>query len=150
MRIPHGATDGQRMRLRGKGGPGAAGGPAGDLYLTIALRPHPRFAARATTCSIDVPLAPWEAALGAEVEIPTLDARVTLKIPPGSKSGQRLRLAGHGLPKPDGGAGDLYAVLSIAAAGDAFRARACALRAAARGVGLRSARAPRLVHTPIG
>jgi len=112
-RIPHGAAEGQRMRLRGKGGPGAGGGPAGDLYLKIALRPHPRFRAEGHDLQIDVPLAPWEAALGAEVEIPTLDARVTLKIPPGSKAGHRLRLTGKGLPKPKGGAGDLYAVLTI-------------------------------------
>jgi curved DNA-binding protein len=114
VRIPRGTTDGQRLRLRGKGGPGTAGGPAGDLSLTVALRPHPRLRSEGHDLSIDVPLAPWEAALGAAVEIPTLDARVTLKIPPGSKSGQRLRLAGLGLPKPAGGAGDLYAMLSIA------------------------------------
>jgi curved DNA-binding protein len=113
VRIPRGTTDGQRLRLRGKGGSGAGGGPAGDLYLTVALRPHARFRADAHDLSIEVPLAPWEAALGSAVEIPTLDSRVTLKIPPGSKSGQRLRLAGMGLPKPAGGAGDLYAVLSI-------------------------------------
>lgn len=114
VRIPRGTTDGQRLRLRGKGGAGAGGGPAGDLYLTVALRPHARFRAEGHDLRIDVPLAPWEAALGAAVEIPTLDSRVTLKIPPGSKSGQRLRLGGMGLPKPEGGAGDLYAVLSIA------------------------------------
>ncbi len=114
VRIPRGTTDGQRLRLRGKGGAGAAGGPAGDLYLTVQLRPHARFRAEGHDLRIDVPLAPWEAALGAAVEIPTLEARVTLKIPPGSKSGQRLRLAGLGLPKPEGGAGDLYAVLNIA------------------------------------
>jgi len=113
-RIPRGTTDGQRLRLRGKGGAGAGGGPAGDLYLTVALRPHAHFRADGHDLRIEVPLAPWEAALGAAVEIPTLDSRVTLKIPPGSKSGQRLRLAGLGLPKPAGGAGDLYAVLSIA------------------------------------
>lgn len=114
VRIPRGTTDGQRLRLRGKGSPGAAGGPAGDLYLNVRLRPHPRFRAEGHDLRIDVPLAPWEAALGAAIEIPTLETRVTLKIPPGSKSGQRLRLAGLGLPKPEGGAGDLYAVLSIA------------------------------------
>jgi len=113
-RIPLGATEGQRMRLRGKGPPGAGGGPAGDLYLNIALRPHPLFRAQGHDLQIDVPLAPWEAALGAEIEIPTLDARVTLKIPPGSKTGQHLRLGGKGLPKPRGGSGDLYAVLTIA------------------------------------
>lgn len=113
-RIPRGTTHGQRLRLRGKGGGGTGGGPAGDLYLTVALRPHAHFRADGHDLRIEVPLAPWEAALGAAIEIPTLDSRVTLKIPPGSKSGQRLRLAGLGLPKPAGGAGDLYAVLSIA------------------------------------
>jgi len=114
LRIPRGTTDGQRLRLRGKGAPGVAGGPAGDLYLTVGLRPHPRFRADGHDLFIEVPLAPWEAALGAAVEIPTLDSRVTLKIPAGSKSGQRMRLSGLGMPKSEGGAGDLYAVLSIA------------------------------------
>jgi curved DNA-binding protein len=113
-RIPRGATDGQRLRLRGKGGPGMNGGPAGDLYLQIALEPHALYRASGHDLDIDVPLAPWEAALGAEVEVPTLEGRVTMKVPPGSKAGQKLRLAGRGLPKPGGGAGDLYAVLSIA------------------------------------
>jgi curved DNA-binding protein len=62
---------------------------------------------------LEVPLAPWEAALGAQVEIPTMTGRVTMKVPPGSRTGQKLRLAGKGLPKPGGGAGDLYAVLTI-------------------------------------
>jgi curved DNA-binding protein len=113
-RIPRGATDGQRLRLRGKGGPGMNGGPAGDLYLQIALEPHALFRASGHDLDIDVPLAPWEAALGAEVEVPTLEGRLTMKVPPGTKAGQKLRLAGKGLPKPGGGAGDLYAVLSIA------------------------------------
>ena len=113
-RIPRGATDGQRLRLRGKGGPGMNGGPAGDLYLQIGLEPHALYRASGHDLDIDVPLAPWEAALGAEVEVPTLEGRVTMKVPPGSKAGQKLRLAGRGLPKPGGGAGDLYAVLSIA------------------------------------
>jgi curved DNA-binding protein len=113
-RIPRGATDGQRLRLRGKGGPGANGGPPGDLYLQIHLEPHPLFRASGHDLDLDVPLAPWEAALGAQVEIPTMEGRVTVRVPPGSKAGQKLRLAGKGLPKPGGGAGDLYAVLEIA------------------------------------
>jgi len=113
-RIPRGATDGQRLRLRGKGGAGVNGGPAGDLYLTIALAPHPLFRPSGHDLDIEVPLAPWEAALGAEVQIPTLEGRVTMKVPAGSKAGQKLRLSGKGLPKPGGGAGDLYALLSIA------------------------------------
>lgn len=113
-RIPRGATDGQRLRLRGKGGPGMHGGPPGDLYLQIALEPHPLYRASGHDLEIEVPLAPWEAALGAQVEIPTLEGRVTMKVPPGSRAGQKLRLSGKGLPKPAGGAGDLYAVLTIA------------------------------------
>jgi curved DNA-binding protein len=113
-RIPRGATDGQRLRLRGKGGPGLNGGPPGDLYLQIALDPHPLFRASGHDLEIEVPVAPWEAALGADVEIPTLDGRITMKVPPGSRAGQKLRLSGKGLPKPTGGAGDLYAVLTIA------------------------------------
>lgn len=112
-RIPRGATDGQRLRLRGKGGPGANGGPPGDLYLQIALEPHPLYRASGHDLEIEVPLAPWQAALGAEVEVPTLEGRVKMKVPAGVKSGQKLRLAGKGLPKPGSGAGDLYAVLSI-------------------------------------
>jgi len=113
-RIPRGATDGQRLRLRGKGGAGANGGPPGDLYLQIALQPHPLFRAIGQHLEIDLPLAPWEAALGADVEVPTLQGRVKMKVPAGSKSGQKLRLAGKGLPQPAGGAGDLYAILGIA------------------------------------
>jgi curved DNA-binding protein len=112
-RIPRGATDGQRLRLRGKGGPGMNGGPPGDLYLQIHLEPHPLFRVIGHDLDLDVPLAPWEAVLGAQVEIPTLEGRVTMKVPPGSKAGQKLRLAGKGLPKPGSGAGDLYAVLGI-------------------------------------
>jgi len=116
-RIPKGAVDGQRLRLRGKGGPGMNGGPAGDLYLQIALAPHALFRPRGHDLEIEMPIAPWEAALGAEVEVPTLEGRVTMKIPPGSKGGQKLRLGGKGLPKPGGSAGDLYAVLEIVVPG---------------------------------
>jgi curved DNA-binding protein len=112
-RIPPGATDAQRLRLRGKGGPGANGGPRGDLYLQIHLEPHPLFRVSGHDLDLEVPLAPWEAALGAQIEIPTMTGRVTMKVPAGSKAGQKLRLAGKGLPKPGGGAGDLYANLSI-------------------------------------
>jgi curved DNA-binding protein len=112
-RIPKGATDGQRLRLRGKGGAGANGGAPGDLYLQIVLEPHPLFRTRGHDLEIEMPIAPWEAALGAEVEVPTLDGRLAMKVPPGSKGGQKLRLAGKGLPKPGGGAGDLYAALEI-------------------------------------
>jgi curved DNA-binding protein len=112
-RIPRGATDGERLRLRGKGGPGANGGPSGDLYLNVSLVPHPLFRANGHDLDLEVPVAPWEAALGAQIEVPTLDGEVTMKLPAGSKSGQKLRLAGKGLPKPGGGSGDLYAAVSV-------------------------------------
>ena len=112
-RIPRGATDGQRLRLAGKGGAGANGGPPGDLYLHIVLEPHALFRPSGHDLEIEIPLAPWEAALGAQIEVPTLDGAVSMKVPPGAKGGQKLRLAGKGLPKPGGGAGDLYAVIAI-------------------------------------
>jgi curved DNA-binding protein len=90
------------------------GGPPGDLYLQISLVPHPLYRASGHDLNLEVPLAPWEAALGAQIEIPTMGGHVTLKVPAGSRAGQKLRLAGKGLPKPGSGAGDLYAELTIA------------------------------------
>jgi curved DNA-binding protein len=112
-RIPRGATDGQRLRLPGKGGRGLHGGRDGDLYLNISLRPHPLFRADGHDLYLDLPVAPWEAALGASVEVPTLSGTVRLKIPPGTHAGRQLRLAGRGLPDPHGGAGDLYAIVHV-------------------------------------
>src|SRR5260221_644365 len=99
-RIPKGATDGQRLRLRGQGGKGINGGRDGDLYLNIALHPHALFRPSGHDLYLDLPLTPWEAALGATIEVPTLDGAVNLKIPPGTRAGQQLRLAGRGLPNP--------------------------------------------------
>ena len=113
-RIPKGPTDGQVLRLPGQGGKGIGGGPAGDVYVNIALRPHRLFRVSGHDLHLDLPLAPWEAALGTAVEIPTLGGKVCLKVPPGTQGGQRLRLAGRGLPRPDGSAGDLYAAVAIA------------------------------------
>ena len=81
------------------------------------LEPHPLYKARGHDLDVDVPIAPWEAALGAQVDVPTLDGLVTMKVPAGSASGQKLRLAGKGLPRPGGGAGDLYAALEIVVPG---------------------------------
>jgi len=116
-RIPKGATDGQRLRLKGKGGKGVNGGPDGDLYLNIALRPHRLFRADGHDLYLDLPLAPWEAVLGATVQVPTLGGAVQLKIPPGTQAGQKLRLAKRGLPRPHGGEGDLYAMAQIVVPG---------------------------------
>jgi len=112
-RIPKGATDGQRLRLRGQGGKGLNGGPNGDLYLNIVLHPHALFRPDGHDLYIDLPLAPWEAALGATVEVPTLDGAVNLKVPAGTAAGRKLRLGKKGLPKPGGGEGDLYAIVQI-------------------------------------
>jgi len=113
VRIPKGASDGQRLRVAGKGAPGQ-GGPAGDLYINITLRPHELFKVSGHDLYLDVPVTPWEAALGASVDIPTLAGKVALKIPPGSKAGQKLRVRGRGLPRPKSEEhGDLYAVLQL-------------------------------------
>lgn len=112
-RIPKGATDGQRLRLRGKGGRGFNGGPDGDLYLHIALLPHPLFRPDGHDLYIDLPLAPWEAALGATLEVPTLSGPVNLKVPAGTLAGKRLRLSKRGLPRPHGESGDLFAMVQI-------------------------------------
>ena len=112
-RIPKGATEGQRLRIPGKGGAGKNGGRDGDLYLTVELLPHPLFRVSGHDLSLDVPIAPWEAVLGAEVQAPTLDGAVRLKIPAGTRSGQKLRLTNRGLSKPGSGAGDLFAIIQI-------------------------------------
>lgn len=113
VRIPKGVTDGQKLRVPGKGGPGVNGGPPGALYLDIKLRPHPLFQPSGHDLYLEVPITPWEATLGTTIEVPTLAGKVRLKIPSGAAAGQKLRLAGKGLPKPDSGHGDLYAVLQI-------------------------------------
>ena len=117
-RVAPGAVDGQRLRLPGKGGKGAQGGRDGDLYLDITLKPHPLYRATGHDLYLDLPLAPWEAALGATVEVPTLSGPVSLKVPAGTSAARKLRLAGRGLPKPRGGAGDLIAVVQIVVPGD--------------------------------
>ena len=112
-RIPKGVTDAERLRLPGKGGKGLNGGPNGSLYLTIALQPHPLYRVTGHDLYLDLPLAPWEAALGASVEVPTLAGPVRLKVPPGTNTGQKLRLAKRGLPKRREGEGDLFAIVQI-------------------------------------
>lgn len=111
--VPPGATEGQRLRLRGKGGPGSQGGEAGDVYLHVKLLPHPVFRADGHDLVFDLALAPWEAALGGDVEVPTLDGPVLLTVPPGTRAGRRLRLRGRGLATGHGGRGDLYALVRV-------------------------------------
>jgi curved DNA-binding protein len=112
-RIPPGVTDGERLRLAGKGGKGVNGGRDGDLYINVKLLPHRLFRVSGRDLYLDLPLAAWEAVLGTNVEIPTLSGTVRLKIRPGTQAGQHLRLAKRGLPKP-GQEGDLYAIVQIA------------------------------------
>ena len=113
VKIPAGVSDGQRIRVAGKGEPGPAGGPPGDLYLTVRLQKHPDFRVQGADLYYELELAPWEAALGAKKNVPTLQKAVAVKVPPGADTGQQLRLKGLGLPKPGGTRGDLYAVLTV-------------------------------------
>jgi curved DNA-binding protein len=110
--IPKGIRDGQHLRLAGQGEPGRGESPAGDLYLEIEFAPHPHFRVDGRDVYLDLPVAPWEAALGARITVPTPDGSVQLTVPPGSSPGRTLRLKGQGLPSVP--PGDLYAVLSIA------------------------------------
>jgi curved DNA-binding protein len=113
VNIPPGVTDGQRIRLAGQGGRGGEGAAAGDLYLVVRLRPHQRYRLDGRDITVDLPLAPWEAALGASVAIDTPGGEAKVKVPPGTSSGRRLRLRGRGLPNPRGTPGDLYAEAKI-------------------------------------
>lgn len=112
-RVAPGAVDGQRLRLPGKGGKGFNGGRDGDLYLIISFKAHALYRATGHDLYLDLPLGAWEAALGATVEVPTPGGAVKLKVPAGTSAGQKLRLSGRGLPRPRGGAGDLFAVAQV-------------------------------------
>jgi curved DNA-binding protein len=113
IRVPRGVVEGERLRVPGKGGDGIAGGAPGDLYLEVRLAPHPRFRAVGHDLYLELPIAPWEAALGAAITVPSLDGPVAVSLKPGMRSGQKLRLAGKGLPHRREGAGDLYGVIQI-------------------------------------
>ena len=113
VKVPAGTGNGERIRLKGQGAPGPSGTTSGDLYLRIRLVPHPLFDVEGHNLIVVLPLAPWEAVLGAKVEVPTLSGNLRLTIPANSQSGQRLRLKGKGLPNKQGKNGDLYAVINI-------------------------------------
>lgn len=98
VRIPAGVTEGRQIRLAGQGDPGFGGGPAGDLYLRIQILPHRVFTIQGKDVSIELPVTPWEAALGETVRVPTLSGKVDLRIPRGSQTGRQLRLKGKGMP----------------------------------------------------
>lgn len=111
VQIPRGVCEGQHIRLASQGGPGAGGGPSGDLFLQVVFAPHPLFHADGRDIFLELPITPWEAALGTRLKVPTLGGRVELTIPAGSQSGRKLRLRERGLPGKPGG--DQYIILRI-------------------------------------
>lgn len=113
IEIPAGVADGEVVRIAGQGAQGARGGRTGDLLLRVRLRPHPRFRFEGRDLHTDLDVSPADAALGATLEVPTLEGTARVKVPPGSSSGRRLRLRGKGLPNPGGTPGDLYATVRI-------------------------------------
>jgi molecular chaperone DnaJ len=141
-RIPAGVKDGQRIRVRGKGAQGESGGPAGDLYVTVKITPHPLFGRKGDNLTLDVPVSFDEAALGAEIKVPTLTGSpVTLKIPPGTPNGRTFRIRGKGARRSDGTTGDLLATVEVhvpAVLDPAAREAVEAYRAATAGKPLRA------------
>ena len=113
VKIPAGVTNGQRIRLAGQGGRGSEGAPNGDLYFVVRIAPHPRYRVDGRDLYVDLPLTPWEAALGTSVAVETPGGEMKVKVPPGTSSGKRLRLRHRGLPHPRGNAGHLYAEVRI-------------------------------------
>ena len=111
--VPAGVTDGQRIRLAGQGGRGSDGARNGDLYLIVAIAPHPRYRLEGRDLYVELRLAPWEAALGTSVALDTPGGEAKVKVPAGTSSGRRIRLRGRGLPNPRGKPGDLYAEARI-------------------------------------
>ncbi|MGB7768118.1 MAG: J domain-containing protein [Verrucomicrobiia bacterium] len=114
VKIPPGVTEGQRLRIAGRGEAGSGGGGAGDLYLRVRLAKHPDFEVEDHNLIYEAELAPWEAVLGTNLSVPTPDGRVNIKIPAGTQNGQKLRVRGRGLPEHGGGRGDLMVVTQIA------------------------------------
>jgi molecular chaperone DnaJ len=145
-RIPAGVKDGQRIRLRGKGANGERGGPPGDLYVNVHVSSHPLFARKGDNLTLTVPVSFAEAALGAEIKVPTLDGSpVTLKIPPGTPNGRSFRVRGRGVKRASGASagstGDLLVTVEVqvpAVLDDKARAAIEALREATAGSDLRA------------
>jgi curved DNA-binding protein len=111
VKIPKGVLPGQQLRLSGQGQPGVGGGPSGDLYLEIQFNPDPRYRIEGADVYETVPMAPWEAALGAKINVPTPSGEVEVGVPPGSQTGRKLRLKARGIPAK--APGDLYLVLEV-------------------------------------
>lgn len=113
VKIPAGVTEGQRLRVAGRGEAGSGGGQAGDLYLRVRLARHPDFEVEDHNLIYEAELAPWEAVLGTSLSVPTLDGHVNIRIPPGTQNGQRLRVRERGLPQRSGGRADLIVITRI-------------------------------------
>ncbi len=113
VNVPAGVKSGQKIRLQGQGGAGTGGGPRGDLLIQVEFKPHDHFRLEERDLYFELPVAPWEAALGGEATIRTLDGTLRVKIPAGSSSGRRIRLRGKGFPNPKGPAGDLFAEIRL-------------------------------------
>ena len=118
VKIPPGAREGAVIKVARQGHPGMGGADAGDLFIRLQIKPHPIFSVTGDDdTTVEAPIAPWEAVLGATIEVPTLDGKAEMKVPAGSQSGQRLRLRGQGLNKRGGGRGDQYVRLKIVVPG---------------------------------
>jgi molecular chaperone DnaJ len=111
--VPAGVQSGDRLAVPGRGHAGARGGPAGDLYVTIDVEPHPHFRREGPDLHLTLPLAVHEAAFGARIDVPTLEGQVRLRIPPGTSSGRKLRVRGAGVPAPAGAPADLAGDLIV-------------------------------------
>jgi curved DNA-binding protein len=113
VKIPRGVREGQRIRLAGQGEAGERGGKSGDLFLRVRLARHPDFRVEGSDLIHEAKIYPWQAVLGTELEVPTLEGHVRLKVPPGTRSGQRFRLRERGLPSSSGARGDLYVEVQV-------------------------------------
>jgi curved DNA-binding protein len=113
VKIPRGVHEGQRIRLAGQGEAGVRGGKSGDLFLRVRLAKHPDFSVEGNDLIYPVRIEPWQAVLGSELLVPTLEGNVRLKFPPGTQGGQRFRLRGRGLPSSSGTRGNLYVDVQI-------------------------------------
>jgi curved DNA-binding protein len=113
VNIPPGVVDGQRIRLAGEGGQGRGQGASGDLFLVVRIAPHPRYRLSGRDIHVDLPITPWEGALGATAPVAGPGGTATVHVPPGTSTGRRLRLRGEGMPNPKGTPGDLYAEIKV-------------------------------------
>ncbi|MFO1189098.1 MAG: J domain-containing protein [Alphaproteobacteria bacterium] len=111
--IPPGTDDGQTLRLKGQGGPGLGGGPAGDMLVEIKVLPHPQFRREGDDIVIDLPISLSEAVLGGKITVPVLEGKVALNIPKGANTGTKMRIRGKGIPRRDGSRSDVYVVLAV-------------------------------------